>query len=36
MGNGDLIAYEGAVRKRPLAADTLDEAADAVRAALAD
>jgi hypothetical protein len=36
MGNGDLIAYAGAVRKRPLEADSLDDAVVAVRAALAD
>jgi hypothetical protein len=33
MGNGDLVAYSGAIRKRPLDADTLEEAIDAVRAA---
>jgi hypothetical protein len=34
MGDGTLLAYDGAVRKRPLDADSLDEAVEGLRAAL--
>jgi hypothetical protein len=34
MGDGSVVAYTGAVRKRPLPADTLDEAFTAVHEAL--
>jgi hypothetical protein len=34
MGDGTLVAYDGAVRKRPLPADSLDQAIDELRGAL--
>jgi hypothetical protein len=34
MGDGQLVAYTGAVRKQPIDAPTLDEAIEGLRAAL--
>jgi hypothetical protein len=35
MGDGNAIAYTGAIRKEPIDADSLDEALERLRAALA-
>ncbi len=34
MGDGSLVPYEGTIRKRPLEADSLDDAIAALRASL--